>query len=71
MIKSESFTVKTGAHLTKFKIKVTTGIDDDLKDIGVEVLKSELVAIFKQLDTIDPEILLDALEIYMEDLEND
>lgn len=71
MIKAESYTVKTGAHRTDLKIKVVTAIDDDLKDIGEEVLKAELVSIFKQLHTIDPEILLDALGIYTEGLNND
>lgn len=46
MIKAESYTVKTGAHRTDLKIKVVTAIDDDLKDIGEEVLKAELVSIF-------------------------
>lgn len=71
MIKAESYTVKAGAHRKNLRVKVVTAIDDDLKDIGDEILKVELVSIFKQLHTIDPEILLDALEIYTEDLNND
>ena len=50
---------------------MVTSINEDLKDIADEVLRSELVAIFKQLHKIDPEILLDALEVYEEGLKND
>jgi len=71
MITAESYTVKHGEYRTDIKIKVVTAIADDLKDIGEEILKAELVSIFKQLQTIDPEILLDALEIYQEGLRND
>lgn len=71
MIKAESYAIKTRADRTNFRVKVVTSINDDLKDIGEEVLKVELVSIFKQLDTINPEILLDALEIYTEGLKND
>lgn len=71
MIKAESYTVKARANKRDLKIHVVTFINEDLKDIAAEVLTSELVAIFKQLHTIDPEILLDALEIYTEGLKND
>lgn len=71
MIKAESYTVKARADRRNLKIHVVTSINEDLKDIGKEVLTSELVAIFKQLHNIDPEILLDAMEIYTEDLKND
>ena len=71
MIKAESYTIKACDDRTDIKIKVKTAISDDLKDIGEEVFKAELVSIFKQLESIDPEILLDALEIYEEGLKND
>lgn len=71
MIKAESYTVKARTGITDLKIKVTTSMKDEFKDIGKEVLEAELVSIFKQLNTIDPEILLDALEIYEEGLKND
>ena len=71
MIKAESYIVKSRADIKDIEIKVVTAINDDLKYIGKEILTSELVSIFKQLHTIDPEILLDALEIYTEDLNND
>lgn len=47
MIKAESYTVKHGLDRTNIKIKVVTAIADDLKDIGEEILKAELVSIFK------------------------
>ena len=72
MIKAESCIVKASkAGRRNIKIHVVTSINDNLKDIADEVLRSELVAIFKQLYKIDPEILLDALEIYREGLKND
>lgn len=71
MIKAESFIVKARADRRDLKIHVVTSINEDLKDLAEEVLISELVAIFKQLDTIDPGILLNALEIYEEGLKND
>lgn len=39
--------------------------------MGGEVLRAELVSIFKQFDTIDSEIVPNALEIYMEDFKID
>jgi len=71
MIKAESYAIKTWADRKDLRVKVVTSINDDLKDIGEEVFKVELVSIFKQLDAINPEILLDALEIYTEGLKND
>ena len=71
MIKAESYPIKHRANRRDIKIHVVTSINDDLKDIGKGILTSEVVAIFKHLHTIDPEILLDALEIYTEDLNND
>ena len=71
MIKVESYVIKTRADRKDLRVKVVTSINDDLKDIGEEVFKVELASIFKQLDTINPEILLDALEIYTEGLKND
>lgn len=67
MIKVDCYDVKA----RDFKIHVETSINEDLKDLAEEVLTFELVAIFKQLHTIDPEILLDALEVYQEVLKND
>ena len=71
MIKAESYISKKGSHKIWLKVAVSVSISDDMKDMGARVLKAELVSIFKQLDTIDPEILLDALEIYTEDLKDD
>ena len=71
MIKAESYTIKTRADRTDLRVKVVTSMNDELKDIGEEVFKVELASIFKQLDSIDPEILPDALEIYTEGLKND
>lgn len=70
MIKAESYKVEDGEYRTLLQIKVTTSLDDDLKGIGKEIFKAELVSIFKQLHTIDPEIVLDALELYKEELED-
>lgn len=71
MIKAESYISKKGSHKIWLNVAASTSISDDMKDMGAIVLKAELVSIFKQLDTIDPEILLDALEIYTEDLKDD
>lgn len=72
MIKVESRLVNVSrAGKRNIEIHVVTSINEDLKDIADEVLRSELVAIFKQLHKIDPEILLDALEVYEEGLKND
>ena len=71
MIKAETLVLRADGVRTDIRIKVKTSIDDDVKDIGEEILKAELVSIFKQLDKIDSEILLDALEIYERGLKND
>jgi hypothetical protein len=72
MIKAESRLVKASrAGRRNIEIHVVTSINENLKDIADEVLRSELVAIFKQLYKIDPEILLDALKVYEEGFEND
>ena len=68
MIKAESHIDTRIDGQTKLKIGVTTSITDDMAGLGVRVFKAELVSIFKQLDTIDPDILIDALEIYTENI---
>lgn len=73
MIKAESYKVKDEEYRTVLCINVITSLDDDDDDpngIGKEIFKAELVSIFKQLHTIDPEIILDALELYKEELED-
>ena len=73
MIKAESIKdirpMSDGCY--KIKCKVETSIPDDLGSVAEEVFTAELVSIFKQLERIDPEILLDALEVYKEELKND
>ena len=69
MIRAVSYASKVGANRTTLTIEVVTSVNDDMVDIAPDVFKAELVSIFKQLNTIDPEILLDALEIYKEGLE--
>ena len=71
MIKAESYINTKDDGMAKISIRVVTSITDDMADLGVRVFKAELVSIFKQLDTIDPDILMDALEIYTEDIKND
>lgn len=70
MIKAESYKVKDEECRTVLSIKVTTSLDTDLNGIGKEIFKAELISIFEQLHTIDPEIILDALELYKEELED-
>lgn len=70
MIEAKSYKVKDEEYRTILGIKVITSIDDDLNGIGKEIFKAELVSIFKQLHTIDPKIILDALELYKEELED-
>ena len=72
MIKVESTKYrKTPCGGIRVKVRVETSIPDNLIQVAKEVYTSELVAIFKQLHTIDPQILLDALECYREELSND
>lgn len=71
MIKVESIKDKRTSYGVRVKVRVETSIPDDLILVSNEVFVSELVAIFKQLHTINPQILLDALEVYREDLAND
>lgn len=69
MIRAESmkdYRVKSDAVQIRCNVKI--GVPDNLLPIAEEVFIAELVAIFKQLDKINPEILLDALEIYREGL---
>lgn len=68
MIKAESYIDTRDDGRAKLSIRVATSITDDMADLGARVFKAELVSIFKQLDTIDPDILIDALEIYTEDI---
>ena len=68
MIKAESYINIKDDDMAKLSIRVATSIRDDMADLGTRVFKAELVSIFKQLDTIDPDILIDALEIYTEDI---
>lgn len=71
MIEAKSYKVKDEEYRTVLGVKVITSLDDDLNGIGKEIFKAELVSIFKQLHTIDPEIILDALELYKEELEDE
>lgn len=71
MIKAESYINTKDDGMAKLSIRVDTSITYDMEDLGVRVFKAELVSIFKQLDSIDPDILLDALEIYTEEIRND
>lgn len=71
MIKAESYVIAARDDEKSLRVKVITSISDKLRDVGGEVLKAELVSIFKQLDTIDSELVPDALEIYMEDFKID
>ena len=69
MIKAESIKDKRPmSDGFRIKCEVKIGMPDNLIPVAEEVFTAELVAIFKQLERIDPEILLDALEAYREEL---
>lgn len=69
MIKAESIKDKRPmSDGYRIKCKVEIGIPDNLSSVSGDVFIAELVSIFKQLERIDPEILLDALEVYTEEL---
>ena len=71
MIKAESIKDERTSYRVRVQIKVETSIPDDLVTVADDVFVAELASIFKQLHTINPQILLDALEVYREDLAND
>ena len=70
MIKVESHIINVGDDI-KTDIEIVIAIPAILSDMRNEILATELTVIFKKLHEVDPEILLDALESYEEDLKND
>lgn len=69
MIKVESIKDnRFKSDAVKIRCNVKISMPDNLMPIAEEVYIAELVTIFKQLERIDPEILLVALEDYMEEL---
>ena len=70
MIKVESHVISVGSDI-KTDIEIVIAIPAILDDMRHEILAAELTVVFKELHEVDPEILLDALESYKEDLKND
>lgn len=70
MIKVDTHVIDIGNDI-RTDIEIVIGIPAILDDMRREILAAELTVIFKKLHEVDPEILLDALESYEEDLKND
>lgn len=69
MIKAESIKDKRPmSDGYRIRCSVEIGMSENLRLVAEEVFTAELVAIFKQLERINPEILLDALEAYKEEI---
>lgn len=54
----------------KLEGRVLIDVPKQLKGVGDIVLTQELYQILKSLNNIDPEIILHAMERYMEDMQN-
>lgn len=69
MIKAESIKdTRLKSDTVRIRCNVETRMPNNLIPIAEEVFVAELVAIFKQLAKIDPNIILDAMEAYKEEL---
>ena len=72
MIKAESIKDKRlKSDKVRIRCNVVTSMPDNLISVAEEVFTAELAAIFKHLYKINPYIITDAMEAYMEELRND
>lgn len=70
MIKANTL-IKGIDSAMKLEGRVLIDVPKQLKGVGDIVLTQELYQILKSLNNIDPEIILHAMERYMEDMKNE
>ena len=71
MIKVNTQIIRSTNDEKRLQGSVMIDVPKQLKSVAKIVLTQELCQILKGLNDIDPEIILDALEIYMEEVKND
>ena len=71
MIKANTQIIRSTNDEKRLQGSVMIDVPKQLKPVAKIVLTQELGHILKGLNDIDPEIILDALKIYMEEVKNE
>ena len=71
MIKANTILKSSTDGMRKLEGSVMIAVPKQLKPVGNIVLTQELYQILSSLNKIDPEIILHAMETYMEEVQNE